>query len=276
MISVIIPLYNKEQTIERSLRSVLSQDYDDFEVIVVNDGSTDGSAEIVKSIPDFRIVFVEQENGGPSKARNTGVKCSKGDWIVFLDADDELKVGSLNYFCCLIEEEKDCDFFLCGFDYIIGKQIIHYSYRDGLVSNPFKYFFLGSFVPHTGSTIFSRALVLKCPFNTKYRRFEDYETWFRMFHCAKVYSGARSVLNVNNQFADASNTRKSISDDFVGHIDFHCKSFWERMCLYRLFIEERERYPKECHQIYRKLYYRFDYFILMKLINFFYKKILYV
>lgn len=64
MISVIIPLYNKEPFIERSLQSVLTQDYDDFEVIVVNDGSTDKGAEIVKSINDSRINLIEQKNGG--------------------------------------------------------------------------------------------------------------------------------------------------------------------------------------------------------------------
>lgn len=64
MISVIIPLYNKEPIIERSLQSVLSQDYDDFEVVVVNDGSTDRSADIVRNINDPRIRLIEQENGG--------------------------------------------------------------------------------------------------------------------------------------------------------------------------------------------------------------------
>ena len=98
MISVIIPLYNKEPIIERSLQSVLSQDYDDFEVVVVNDGSTDRSADIVRSINDPRIRLIEQENGGPSKARNTGTKSARGEWILFLDADDELLPGALNYF----------------------------------------------------------------------------------------------------------------------------------------------------------------------------------
>ena len=102
MISVIIPLYNKEQIIEKCIQSVLTQDYDDFEVVIVNDGSTDRSAEIVKRIDDSRIRLIEQENGGPSKARNIGVKNAKGDWIVFLDADDEFLLGALNYFRSLI------------------------------------------------------------------------------------------------------------------------------------------------------------------------------
>lgn len=112
MISVIIPLYNKEPIIERSLQSVLSQDYDDFEVVVVNDGSTDRSADIVRSINDPRIRLIEQENGGPSKARNTGVKNAKGEWILFLDADDEMLPGALEFFSKKIQNHTDVDMFL--------------------------------------------------------------------------------------------------------------------------------------------------------------------
>ena len=111
MISVIIPLYNKEPIIERSLQSVLSQDYDDFEVVVVNDGSTDRSADIVRSINDPRIRLIEQENGGPSKARNTGTKNARGEWILFLDADDELLPGALNYFSQRTTTVSDADMF---------------------------------------------------------------------------------------------------------------------------------------------------------------------
>ena len=72
MISVVIPLYNKEASIAQSLKSVLSQEYDDFEVVIVDDGSTDGSVDVVEAINDPRIRLIKQENGGPSKARNTG------------------------------------------------------------------------------------------------------------------------------------------------------------------------------------------------------------
>lgn len=90
MISVVIPLYNKEASIAQSLKSVLSQEYDDFEVVIVDDGSTDGSVDVVEAMNDPRIRLIKQENGGPSKARNTGVKNAKGEWILFLDADDEM------------------------------------------------------------------------------------------------------------------------------------------------------------------------------------------
>ncbi|MDY9927886.1 glycosyltransferase family A protein [Methanosarcina sp.] len=83
-----IPLYNKEPHIKRALDSVISQTIQDFEIIVVNDGSTDKSADIVKSFNDARIRLINQKNAGVSVARNRGINEAKADLIAFLDADD--------------------------------------------------------------------------------------------------------------------------------------------------------------------------------------------
>ena len=88
--SVIIPVYNRERMIERAVRSVLTQTYADFEVIVVDDGSTDGSAAVVESIADSRVRLVPMaKNCGVSEARNEGVRQASGELIAFLDSDDE-------------------------------------------------------------------------------------------------------------------------------------------------------------------------------------------
>jgi glycosyltransferase involved in cell wall biosynthesis len=95
MISVIIPMYNAEQSIVLTLESVKNQTFpqEEFEIIIVNDGSTDSSSSIVenyhKENPQMNITLLHQKNGGVSKARNTGLKIAKGNYIALLDADDE-------------------------------------------------------------------------------------------------------------------------------------------------------------------------------------------
>lgn len=88
MISVIIPLYNKSKSIKNTLNSVLSQSFQDFEIIVVDDGSTDGSADVVREIEDDRIKLICKENSGVCSARNRGIIEAKYDYIALLDADD--------------------------------------------------------------------------------------------------------------------------------------------------------------------------------------------
>ena len=90
LVSIIIPCYNAENYIKKTIDSVLCQTYQNFEIIIVNDGSTDSSSKIIKTVKDGRIHLVEQKNKGVSYSRNNGIYLAKGEFIVFLDADDLL------------------------------------------------------------------------------------------------------------------------------------------------------------------------------------------
>ena len=92
MFSIIIPLYNKEKYIVNTIKSVLNQSFSKFEVIVVDDGSSDNGVNAVKKIDDSRIKIITQKNQGVSAARNNGIKNAKYEYIAFLDADDLWKV----------------------------------------------------------------------------------------------------------------------------------------------------------------------------------------
>ncbi len=94
-VSVIVPLYNKAAWVARCVTSVLRQTWQDFELIVVDDGSTDESASIVGSLSDDRIRLVAKKNGGEGSARNAGIRCAKGEFLAFIDADDEWRAPHL-------------------------------------------------------------------------------------------------------------------------------------------------------------------------------------
>lgn len=88
MFSVIIPTYNRRQLLTKAIDTVLAQTFDDFELIIIDDGSTDDTKEVVADYDDQRIQYFYQENQGPAAARNLGLKHVQGEWIAFLDSDD--------------------------------------------------------------------------------------------------------------------------------------------------------------------------------------------
>lgn len=146
MISVVIPLYNKEKSIASTLRTVLNQTFSDYEIVIVNDGSTDGSVEEIEKVQDDRIRLVHQPNAGVSAARNRGIEEAKGDLIAFLDADDEWKPEYLATQYHLFQKYPECSVFACNYEFrdVSGKvtpTLIHklpFVGEDGILSNYFE------------------------------------------------------------------------------------------------------------------------------------------
>ena len=113
--SVIIPAYNAENFIKRSIQSVLNQTFSDFELIVVNDGSKDATYETAKSVLDERLLVIDKTNEGVSVARNTGIQKAKGKYLCFLDADDEYLPEHLMILYEAIQNYKSQSFFATRF-----------------------------------------------------------------------------------------------------------------------------------------------------------------
>jgi len=105
-ISIIIRAYNAEATLPRAIESALQQDFqrDQYEVIVIDDGSTDATASVAQSIHDSRINIVRQNNRGITEAANAGIAAARADVVLFLDADDELMPGSIFALCATLDE----------------------------------------------------------------------------------------------------------------------------------------------------------------------------
>ena len=117
MVSVIVPVYNVEKVLHYCVDSILNQTYTDFELILVDDGSTDNSGMICDeySKKDIRVAVVHIENGGVSKARNKGIELAKGDYICFVDSDDYISANYLEELITTKEEFPDYDSVWCGF-----------------------------------------------------------------------------------------------------------------------------------------------------------------
>lgn len=146
MISIVIPLYNKERSIAKTLDCVLGQTWQDFEVVVVDDGSTDRSAEVVKRCTDPRIRLISQKNAGVSAARNRGIAEARGEWVALLDADDEWEPDYLATQAALATAYPDCS--VCATNYVFVSDdgsrrntILHklpFDSEDGELTNYFE------------------------------------------------------------------------------------------------------------------------------------------
>jgi glycosyltransferase involved in cell wall biosynthesis len=120
--SIVIPLYNKESFIENTIKSVLNQRYTDFELVIINDCSTDSSLELVSRFDDPRIkIITHQKNKGLSASRNTGIQNAAADYIAFLDADDLWKPNFLSEIHQLITDFPEASLFATNYEEIIGK-----------------------------------------------------------------------------------------------------------------------------------------------------------
>ena len=108
LFSIIIPCYNQASFLPDCIESILSQSFQDWEALIINDGSTDHTASVASdfAVQDARIFLVQKENGGLSSARNAGIRAASGNRLLFLDADDFLREGCLQ---AIAEATKKCD-----------------------------------------------------------------------------------------------------------------------------------------------------------------------
>ncbi len=160
--SIIIPLYNKSATIDASIRSVLAQTFTDFELLIVDDGSTDDSVRKAAEFEDARIKIYRKENGGVSDARNYGIQHSKSENIGLLDADDIWMPNYLEEINKLIEKFPSCGLYAAAYKKIkLKKETIYgITLPEGIIENFFKTK-LKHLVPWTSATVIKKSAILK-------------------------------------------------------------------------------------------------------------------
>jgi glycosyltransferase involved in cell wall biosynthesis len=184
--SVIIPLYNKEKYILKTLESVINQSFKNFEVIIVDDGSTDESFALIENIEDIRIKIFRVENQGASSARNYGMQKAKSDYIAFLDADDLWLNNHLQVLFDLIQEFPEAGLFSTG--YLISynshkKRAVIKGFPDefkGITTNFFKNNLYASIVNSSISAIKKSVLKNVNGFDLNLRSGQDTDFWIRI------------------------------------------------------------------------------------------------
>ena len=222
MISVIIPLYNKEKTVANTIQTVLEQTFRDFEIVIVDDGSTDGSAGEVGKIDDPRIRMIRQQNAGVSAARNKGVEEARGEYVAFLDADDEWRPDYLATQYALTQKYPDCGVFAVNYETrdaqgkttptIIRK--LPFSGSDGILTN---YFEVAS---HSNPPICSISIMVRKDailsiggFPVGIKSGEDLLTWARLACRYKIAYCRISLAIFNVEGYEVSEKPKRIPSD---------------------------------------------------------------
>jgi Glycosyltransferases involved in cell wall biogenesis len=228
MISVVIPLYNKEASIANTMKSVLAQTYADYEVIVVNDGSTDGSMQVLSQFQDSRLHVINKENGGVSSARNAGIAAAHGEYIALLDADDEWCPDYLDHMAGLALQHPECDVVACRYQtryddgsvHPITLNKLHITQGKGIMGNYFEVASC-SHPPIWTSAIMVRKLAMETVgrFPEGITSGEDLLTWARLACRYKIaydntYCGA--TFCIKGESLDTDLRRHPEKNDYVG------------------------------------------------------------
>ena len=227
MISVVIPLYNKEISISNTLNSLLKQRFNDFEILVINDGSTDSSVSIVEKYNDKRIRIVHKENGGVSSARNLGIREAKYDWICFLDADDNWKVDHLFNIVDVIKNKETEGFiataFIQSFENINQSKL--FSAKTSGLQSLFDVAAYNGFPVHTSAVCIHKNILSQFYFNENLTLGEDNQLFVTIGKRFKVYF-ITVPTSIYSGDTENKETRKThpIENDFLYQLDFSDQS----------------------------------------------------
>ncbi|WP_051120175.1 glycosyltransferase family 2 protein [Bacillus sp. 1NLA3E] len=268
-VSIIIPTYNSESTIERAVISCLHQTFKDIEVIVIDDGSMDSTRHIIKKIKDNRLRYYYFENSGRSKARNRGIENARGKYIQFLDSDDTLDILKIETAMGILNSDEKIDAIQCGTRYWKENKLVVES-KASYRKNKGKLLLRQNIFP-IHSVIFKKELASSFPENLSYC--EDWFFWVKTLWKANIffqpeYFGA-------NVFIHHENTMTNYREMILGEIyillrikkEIACKSLLRDIKIIKQFIYYLINYnKKDLHEIGESTFTRYK---LLKIIYYF-------
>lgn len=225
--SVVIPLYNKQRYIRETLKSVLEQTFQDFEILVVDDGSSDESLKEAKKVVSEKIRIIEQPNQGVAVARNTGIQHAEGEYISFLDADDKWKKNYLETIDELTRKYQQSDIFVTAYAVDMGDGKINLSTQltpeEGCLESYWltlkeKY----DFVWTSATTIRRDALLKAKLFRPGEKIGQDLDMWARVArNNPSVAYSAKACVEYNRSAEENARTRVKIAwaRAFIGDLE---------------------------------------------------------
>lgn len=243
--TVVIPLYNKEKHIQSTIESVLAQTYTNFEIVVVNDGSTDNSEVVVKSIKDDRIKYYSQENKGVSSARNYGIEKAKANLIAFLDADDYWYPNHLETLKTLYETYPNCGLYATAYEkFYYNHKLVKGKYHHlpldfiGVIPDFFHHSIIDPIAWTSAVMIPKKVFETHGNFDTELKSGQDTDLWIRIALKEKVgfsseFTSRRIITDTDNHLSysekridrlkiiDRYKTEESYNKSFKKYIDLN-------------------------------------------------------
>jgi len=263
-ISVIVPTYNRADIISETIGSVLNQTYQNFEIIVVDDGSIDNTREIIVNINDPRIKYIYQENAGPSAARNNGIKNAQGEYVAFLDSDDIWLPEKLEKQVNIINDNPDIGMVSCWAEGVSHdlKQVL---YRKASKINCQKDFIRGMLFDPDNTINGTPTFVIKKEYFDKVGYFpenmkllEDWDMWFRAAleseYCCinevlakfRTHSSLSTSININEAedlyltFLERAISNKKLSSELLRKKNSIYSNAYYKMALWGLCRSDKD------------------------------------
>jgi glycosyltransferase involved in cell wall biosynthesis len=256
-VTVIIPTFNRKEYLLEAVKSVLDQTYKNLEIIIVDDGSTDGSKEAIKNLNNDKISYIWQKNSGlPSVARNTGIKQSKGDYIAFLDSDDLWVQEKLEFQIQLLLDNPK----LLG----ISSNMLNFSFKEN--SKPYVQFdYTMNFCPTffsllKGNVVANSSVVIRKDVinhiglldeNKLIRGVEDYDYWLRIlaFRDRSILVIANPLIKYrihdeNIFISEYSVGKRKSMNIYLNKLFYIYKKYKCRPLIYKFMIENKIKYLK--------------------------------
>jgi len=188
LFSIIIPTYNRDDLIGSAIDSILNQKFKEFEIIIVDDGSTDSTKEVISKYTDARVKYIYQKNAERSAARNNGIKNAIGEYICFLDSDDQFKTNHLSTFYDEIKKNNHQECMM--YSKVLSNSQIEKNYN--------KYEKILKFMIHPQEACIHRKIFDEEIFDVELRVVEDFDLWIRIVHKFPLIHINKETIIIND------------------------------------------------------------------------------